>query len=77
MVNKPADQSSRWSSGSNNQMQFITLQLEKPSIVRKFSYIRAYVCLILFKDTITFGKYHKGLLFGNCVYNLIVNLLLL
>ena len=43
MVNKPQDQSSRWSSGSNNQMQFITLRLEKMAIVQ----------------TITFGKYHK------------------
>ncbi|KAI9001723.1 Muskelin N-terminus-domain-containing protein [Gaertneriomyces semiglobifer] len=43
MINKPQDQSSRWSSGSNNQMQYITLKLDKLSIVH----------------TITFGKYHK------------------
>ncbi|KAJ3316887.1 Muskelin 1, intracellular mediator containing kelch motif [Boothiomyces sp. JEL0866] len=42
-VSKPQDQSSRWSSGSNNQLQFITVKLEKISIVK----------------TITFGKYHK------------------
>jgi hypothetical protein len=40
---KPTDQSSRWSSGSNNQLQFITLKLDKP-------------CIVQF---ITFGKYHK------------------
>lgn len=34
LVSKPNDQSSRWSSGSNNQMQFITLKLQKTSIVR-------------------------------------------
>ncbi|TPX71748.1 hypothetical protein SpCBS45565_g00878 [Spizellomyces sp. 'palustris'] len=43
MVNKPQDQSSRWSSGSNNQLQYITIKLDKLSIVH----------------TITFGKYHK------------------
>nr|KAJ3410527.1 Muskelin 1, intracellular mediator containing kelch motif [Polyrhizophydium stewartii] len=43
LVNKPQDQSSRWSSGSNNQMQHITLKLDKKAIVQ----------------TITFGKYHK------------------
>jgi hypothetical protein len=42
-VDRPTDQSSRWSSGNNNQMQFITLKLEKPCLVK----------------TITFGKYHK------------------
>eukprot|EP01137_Pigoraptor_chileana_P006051 Opistho-2@49948 len=43
LVNKPTEQSSRWSSGSNNQMQFVSLKLDKVSIVH----------------TITFGKYHK------------------
>ncbi|KAI8924913.1 Muskelin N-terminus-domain-containing protein [Entophlyctis helioformis] len=43
MVNKPHDQSSRWSSGSNNQMQYILLKLDHMAIVQ----------------TITFGKYHK------------------
>jgi len=32
--NKPTDQGSRWSSGSNNQTQFIMLKLDKPSIIR-------------------------------------------
>ena len=41
--NKPNDQSSRWSSGSNNQSQFLMLELPHPAIVH----------------TITFGKYHK------------------
>jgi len=34
MVNKPLEQGSRWSSNSNNQMQFITLKLDKMAIVR-------------------------------------------
>ncbi|TPX30166.1 hypothetical protein SmJEL517_g06204 [Synchytrium microbalum] len=42
-TNKPNDQGSRWSSGSNNQSQFINIKLDKMSIVQ----------------TITFGKYHK------------------
>ena len=36
LVNKPTDQSSRWSSGSNNQMQYLMLKLDRPSIVRTF-----------------------------------------
>jgi len=43
MVNKPLDQSSRWSSNSNDHMQYITIKLDKMSIVK----------------TITFGKFHK------------------
>jgi len=43
MVNRPQDQSSRWSSNSNDHMQFVTIKLDKMSIVK----------------TITFGKYHK------------------
>ncbi|TPX48357.1 hypothetical protein SeMB42_g03037 [Synchytrium endobioticum] len=43
LVNKPNDQGSRWSSGSNNQSQFITIKLDRMSIVQ----------------TISFGKYHK------------------
>ncbi|KAI8905071.1 Muskelin N-terminus-domain-containing protein [Gorgonomyces haynaldii] len=42
-VNKPQDQSSRWSSGSNNHMQYITLKLDQMAVI----------------ETITFGKYHK------------------
>ena len=42
-VDRPTDQSSRWSSGNNNQMQFITLKLDRPCLLK----------------TITFGKYHK------------------
>jgi Muskelin N-terminus len=34
MENNPMDQSSRWSSGTNNQMQYITLKLDRPAIVR-------------------------------------------
>jgi hypothetical protein len=34
MENKPMDQSSRWSSGTNNQMQYIMLKLDRPAIVR-------------------------------------------
>ncbi|KAJ3217804.1 Muskelin 1, intracellular mediator containing kelch motif [Dinochytrium kinnereticum] len=43
MVNKPNDQSSRWSSKSNDQMQYITIKLDQVSVVH----------------TITFGKYYK------------------
>ncbi|KAI9353852.1 Muskelin N-terminus-domain-containing protein [Obelidium mucronatum] len=42
-TNRPADQSSRWSSGSNNQLQHVTLKLDRIAVVQ----------------TITFGKYHK------------------
>ncbi|KAK9767545.1 hypothetical protein K7432_002597 [Basidiobolus ranarum] len=43
MIDNPQGQFSRWSSGSNTQSQFITLKLEKVSIIH----------------SITFGKYHK------------------
>lgn len=39
LVHLPSDQSSRWSSGTNNQAQFITLKLTKPSIARKLLFI--------------------------------------
>lgn len=42
-LDKPTDQSSRWSSDSNHPPQFLILKLDKPSIVQ----------------TITFGKYEK------------------
>jgi muskelin len=42
-TDKPQDQSSRWSSGTNNQAQFLTLKLDRFSIAQ----------------SITFGKYHK------------------
>ncbi|CAH1783153.1 unnamed protein product, partial [Owenia fusiformis] len=42
-VNKPTDQSSRWSSDSNNPPQYLTLKLESPTICH----------------SITFGKYEK------------------
>ncbi|KAI7816573.1 Muskelin N-terminus-domain-containing protein [Gamsiella multidivaricata] len=42
-INNPQDQSSRWSSGSNNQMQYVMIQLKTMAIAH----------------TITFGKYHK------------------
>ncbi|XP_060569193.1 muskelin-like [Ruditapes philippinarum] len=42
-VDKPADQSSRWSSDSNHPPQFLLLKLEQAAIV----------------DSITFGKYEK------------------
>ncbi|CAL4131290.1 unnamed protein product, partial [Meganyctiphanes norvegica] len=40
---KPSDQSSRWSSDSNNPPQFLILKLERPAILK----------------TISFGKYEK------------------
>ncbi|KAI9137613.1 Muskelin N-terminus-domain-containing protein [Paraphysoderma sedebokerense] len=43
MVDRPSDQGSRWSSGSNNQQQFVTIKLDKVGVL----------------TTITFGKYHK------------------
>ncbi|KAJ3385740.1 Muskelin 1, intracellular mediator containing kelch motif [Lobulomyces angularis] len=43
LIDKPQDQSCRWSSGSNNQAQFITLKFDSISIAQ----------------SITFGKYHK------------------
>ncbi|KAF9102438.1 Muskelin 1, intracellular mediator containing kelch motif [Mortierella sp. AM989] len=42
-TNNPQDQSSRWSSGSNNQMQYIMIKLKSMAIAH----------------TITFGKYYK------------------
>lgn len=43
LVSKPDDQGSRWQSGTNNQLQFLTLKLDKPAVVH----------------TITFGKFHR------------------
>ncbi|KAL2740581.1 muskelin [Vespula squamosa] len=43
LVDKPSDQTSRWSSDIDNPRQFLTLKLQCPSIVK----------------TITFGKYEK------------------
>ncbi|ORZ16107.1 Muskelin N-terminus-domain-containing protein, partial [Lobosporangium transversale] len=42
-INNPQDQSSRWSSGSNNQMQYIMIKLHSMAVAH----------------SITFGKYHK------------------
>jgi hypothetical protein len=50
--NKPHDQASRWSSGSNNQAQFITLKLSQMAIVSKFPMVCypfcVRCCLLLF-----------------------------
>ncbi|CAG8466882.1 18677_t:CDS:10, partial [Racocetra persica] len=43
MEDKPSEQSSRWSSKSNDQMQYVLIKLESMAIVH----------------SITFGKYHK------------------
>lgn len=43
MVDKPCDQSSRWSTNTNTPPQFLILKLNRPAIVK----------------TITFGKYSK------------------
>ncbi|KCV71755.1 hypothetical protein H696_01176 [Fonticula alba] len=43
LVHRPTDQSSRWSSGTPATPQYITLRLDRPSIV----------------SAISFGKYHK------------------
>ncbi|KAF9919128.1 Muskelin 1, intracellular mediator containing kelch motif [Lobosporangium transversale] len=50
-INNPQDQSSRWSSGSNNQMQYIMIKLHSMAVARTF--LRHTI------DSITFGKYHK------------------
>ncbi|KAI7860209.1 Muskelin N-terminus-domain-containing protein [Circinella umbellata] len=42
--NKPADQSSRWSSGTHDQAQFVLLRLDKPAV----------------SCSITFGKFHRA-----------------
>ncbi|KAI8332241.1 muskelin-like protein [Chlamydoabsidia padenii] len=42
--NKPTDQASRWSSGTHDQDQFITLRFSSPVVAR----------------TITFGKFHRA-----------------
>lgn len=34
-VNEPTEQSSRWSSGSHDQSQFITIKLDKPAVACK------------------------------------------
>jgi hypothetical protein len=36
-TNNPHDQSSRWSSGSNNQMQYIMIKLKSMAVARMFS----------------------------------------
>jgi hypothetical protein len=43
LCDRPSDQSSRWSSASNNSQQFVQLRLERPAIVQR----------------IYFGKFHK------------------
>ncbi|KAI4496372.1 hypothetical protein M0804_000182 [Polistes exclamans] len=43
LVDKPSDQTSRWSSDNDHPNQFLTLKLQRPAIVKK----------------ITFGKYEK------------------
>lgn len=44
LVDRPSDQSSRWSSGNNASPQFLTLKLERLAIVK----------------TVTFGKFEKS-----------------
>jgi hypothetical protein len=34
--NKPHDQASRWSSGSHDQLQYLTLKLERDAIIRMY-----------------------------------------
>eukprot|EP00127_Corallochytrium_limacisporum_P006525 Clim_evm56s229 gene=Clim_evmTU56s229 len=43
LVDRPVEQSSRWSSASTSQIQFVQLRLSKPALVRN----------------VTFGKFHK------------------
>ncbi|XP_063693965.1 muskelin-like [Bolinopsis microptera] len=44
LLDDPSDQMSRWQSGSNFPPQYLTLKLDRPSVIRK----------------ITFGKFHKS-----------------
>jgi hypothetical protein len=44
LVDNPDDESSRWSGESNNSSQFIMLELEQASAVRKF--LLCYICSI-------------------------------
>lgn len=47
IICKPNDQSSRWSSGVNNQLQYVMLKLDQVSIVQSITfgkYIKVHVC---------------------------------
>ena len=55
LTNKPTDQSSRWSSASNSQDQYLTLKLKSTCVTRTLSHLTIPNEL----ETITFGKYHK------------------
>jgi hypothetical protein len=45
LLNLPNDQSSRWSSGTNNQAQYITLKLEKVAVARILIIVEALIKL--------------------------------
>lgn len=47
LVDKPGDQSSRWSSESNYPPQYLTLKLERPAVVERImfgKYEKTHVC---------------------------------
>lgn len=64
-VNCPTDQASRWSSASNDQNQFLILeileeeapaaQVSQPNLVEQ-----AAGCGMALLESIGFGKFHKG-----------------
>jgi len=56
-VNCPADQASRWSSASNDQSQFLILEiLEEPQTEQE----QKLNCGMALLESIGFGKFHKG-----------------
>jgi hypothetical protein len=66
LENKPSDQSSRWSSGTNDQLQYVTIKLDRMSVVCKHWPLVVTLVLMALKSSfcqgiaaLTFGKYHK------------------
>lgn len=48
-VNDPTEQSSRWSSNSHDQSQYVTIKLEKPAVACKiWTYHSRHVCIDFF-----------------------------
>lgn len=73
-TNNPQDQSSRWSSGSNNQMQYIMIKLKSMAIARTFllhtysyfsSHIQRFGWLVLLWDVHL--RYEVWQLWFNCL----------
>ncbi|KAG2171936.1 hypothetical protein INT43_001412 [Umbelopsis isabellina] len=58
---RPWDQSSRWSSGTNNQMQYITLKLDNPAIVLHVCNLKEFKVLGGMTPTKLTELVHSGL----------------